>query len=993
MLKYIFPLCTFFGLTFDLVAQFTPVALYQEVSNAFGDSDVKVKPISENEYAVFSNKEFYYVSYDGNGYKAEKVEGSTYDHTDFEVYDIDQDGDKDIISFIHDYPLFAVMENIGGKIVRNSNLDRNYGKSHVLYAEDFDGDGIEDLMINHGIYKQDGTGNLERIIRYPLGNTYFYKQIDFFDYDRDGDKDVLLYQIHRLIILKNDGTDVFSSSINIQESINKTIFFKVVMTVDGEKLMYFDSSIKRLREVVFNENGGYQIKDHGSMPFMKYNFNPVSYDIDGDGNEELVVDLFDNQIYTFRYSEVDSIYTGVKQNIGYSGLTFDGNNPGELLSLNSGSFARYQYNGVNWSNSYQQQENFSIHSRSFNDIDGDGFTDVHSPAYIRFYKGDKEFSNVSPFSCPGLGGYFQDYDGDGLDDYVVPRKYYYPNLGNMEFGDSIIIEDLLPEFTIFFTNPILIQDLDGDGDEDILSYNSFGNPLMLHENTNNQSINEVGDTIANSEHVSGTLRYIKGIDMDGDDILDILMVAKSGAVWLKGLGGLSFSEPMNIYDSGIYSVNTVDVKDMDYDGLPDLLIGSSTITGGTVVGETVLIRGVKLSQVINLDQSGGQHFSYFIDIDSTGYLDVIYLNNKITSQLLYPDGTNNTEVIIDETSPGGKQILVNDLNSDGKQDFVYYYDGADDPIYYLNGLVSDDGEEEEGNCPVGGFSIHSVTQLEYYKEKFGDCKHIKGNLYIGSLTNEWTEISDDETFSNLERIDGTLEMRWNEFTDYYGFSKLSYVGGDFIVYGSRSDFRGMLSLDSIMGNIDMLTHKADYLNFPTLQVIGGEVSLRFGQFKDLSGLENVTLLENLKFQGNNLESFSGLNDDLEINGFVSVISENKLQNCFSIPICNHVEQEKVYQFISTPCLFDINLVCTTSLSEGQKRDLRVYPNPAYSMLFVEGGLYTKYSIINSLGQTVKNGIIFNQVIDVSQIQNGVYILKVYSETENQFVSKKIVIKK
>lgn len=58
--------------------------------------------------------------------------------------------------------------------------------------------------------------------------------------------------------------------------------------------------------------------------------------------------------------------------------------------------------------------------------------------------------------------------------------------------------------------------------------------------------------------------------------------------------------------------------------------------------------------------------------------------------------------------------------------------------------------------------------------------------------------------------------------------------------------------------------------------------------------------------------------------------------------------------------------------------LDVYPNPSQGILYVKSGLInSEYLIVNMMGQTVASGKIVsdNQQIDMSNLPNGVYLLK------------------
>ncbi len=87
-------------------------------------------------------------------------------------------------------------------------------------------------------------------------------------------------------------------------------------------------------------------------------------------------------------------------------------------------------------------------------------------------------------------------------------------------------------------------------------------------------------------------------------------------------------------------------------------------------------------------------------------------------------------------------------------------------------------------------------------------------------------------------------------------------------------------------------------------------------------------------------------------------------------------------------------VATTSINELKikNEELKIYPNPTNGILnIVSTGSATKIEIINILGKLVKEEELKleEQLIDISNLQNGIYLLKVYNK-DNLIGSTKIV---
>jgi len=86
------------------------------------------------------------------------------------------------------------------------------------------------------------------------------------------------------------------------------------------------------------------------------------------------------------------------------------------------------------------------------------------------------------------------------------------------------------------------------------------------------------------------------------------------------------------------------------------------------------------------------------------------------------------------------------------------------------------------------------------------------------------------------------------------------------------------------------------------------------------------------------------------------------------------------------CLADQLLKGTASIAELNKEKL-VYPNPTNDFIHFSASFLDKnvrVRIINSIGQEVfKDTSVDDSTIDVRKLPNGVYVLEIVSETQNE----------
>lgn len=69
----------------------------------------------------------------------------------------------------------------------------------------------------------------------------------------------------------------------------------------------------------------------------------------------------------------------------------------------------------------------------------------------------------------------------------------------------------------------------------------------------------------------------------------------------------------------------------------------------------------------------------------------------------------------------------------------------------------------------------------------------------------------------------------------------------------------------------------------------------------------------------------------------------------------------------------------TSVNRSLEQEVRVFPNPAKDLLYVEGTNKGSYSVINILGRQVQHGILGDDAVNVSSLPQGKYMLLIEDE--------------
>lgn len=293
-----------------------------------------------------------------------------------------------------------------------------------------------------------------------------------------------------------------------------------------------------------------------------------------------------------------------------------------------------------------------------------------------------------------LNSFFaSDIDGDGDLDLVGSAEFineisWWENLdglGNFGYAQNISTSSGYSEL-------IKGADLDGDGDTDILSKLIQDGELVWFKNLD--GVGNFGEKIVLGDP-NTTYNYIFPQDLDNDGDIDILLSSGSDGeiIWLENLNGLgNFSDEKVIWDATI-SITWLETADIDNDGDQDIvyyypaldqivwlenLDGQGNFDNENIIGENILTFDPII--ISDLDNDGDQDILYSV-----------FLNDKIV-WLKNEDGQGNfsEELIVNDNNDDKKGIAIIDYDGDGDQDILCALSQLDRIGYYENLDGSDD---------------------------------------------------------------------------------------------------------------------------------------------------------------------------------------------------------------------------------------------------------------------------------------------------------------
>lgn len=500
-----------------------------------------------------------------------------------------------------------------------------------LYATpsfgDVDYDGDLDLILGNSTgdlyyYENTETGYVLRTTESD-NPFYFFSAVSnsnptLMDADNDGDVDLVLgsrngdfdyFENTRLGYLERygvdnpfDGFDVGSDSAASLGDADNDGDADLVVGEDNGALYYFENTANGFVERTGSDNpfDGFDVGDDSIPSFG---------DVDGDGDDDLLVGEYQGALYYFENTETGyveqtgannpfaSIDVGLRSSPSFHDFDDDGD-VDLVVGSYSGSLDYYENTEegfVRVANSNNPFDGFSVvywSTPSLGDLDNDGDMDLvvgerdgaldyyekTANGYIRKRGFDNPFDgiDVGDRSAPHLA----DIDGDDDLDVVVGNQngdlYYFENTAS-GFVERTGSENPFDGFDVGDRSIPSFGDLDGDGDLDLVVGENDG-VLNYYENTLSGYVERIG-----SENPFDGLDFghrsqpsIADVDHDGD--LDIVVGESQGVIYYLektafGYAQRSGSEnPFN--DVHVWYESSPSFGDVNGDGYLELVLGT-----------------------------------------------------------------------------------------------------------------------------------------------------------------------------------------------------------------------------------------------------------------------------------------------------------------------------------------------------------------------------------------------------------------------------------
>lgn len=385
--------------------------------------------------------------------------------------------------------------------------------------------------------------------------------------------------------------------------------------------------------------------------------SPVLYDLDGDGDMEVVV-VSERTIYvydksgTLLWSEAAGIVSTALQNAPVVG-DLDGDGKGEVIT--------FGFLESNWNlNYYNYLYAFNSTNEKFHLTTGSNYN----------YNGWQYEMNAKPGSPA-----FIDLDNDGIDEIVVATA---GNAGGGDFktppalfafdDSSRLWYQTLPSPTIR-TTASAVGDVNNDGSPDVIVILDGSDDVIAYS-VDGSGATELWRTgITTSSYTTRTAAIG---DVYGDVNNEVIVAADNGVFVLKGTDGSVIwnrvTDPIN-YSSPV-------IGDIDNDGSNEIVVGS-------VTGNVYALNGNNGADMSNFPVSTGRDIwstPALVDLDGDGKKEIIVGCWDGNVYAWHSDGTMVNGFPIVGTSVITSSPVVADIDNDGNFELAI---GADDYKVYV----------------------------------------------------------------------------------------------------------------------------------------------------------------------------------------------------------------------------------------------------------------------------------------------------------------------
>ncbi|MDE0920398.1 MAG: FG-GAP-like repeat-containing protein [Arenicellales bacterium] len=669
------------------------------VADMDGDGDLDIVSASKNDDTI--------AWYENDGeadpsWSAANIATSADGAKDVYIADMDSDGDLDIVSASSTDDTIAWYENDGAvnPSWTAANIATSADGAWAVHVADMDADGDLDIVSASQYddtiawYENDGEADPSWSAANIATSADSAKDVHVADMDADGDLDIVSasHNDDTIAWYENDGaSDPTWTAVNIATSANGAYAVHIAdMDMDGD--LDIVSASKQDDTIAWYENDGAADPSWTAADIAISADSALDIyvaDMDGDGDLDIVsASSNDDTIAWYESNAADknldtNALAGTDYTASSGTLTFDAGDTTATFTvpvLADSAPENDEIVTMTLSSASNATLSDAIGTLTITDDDSISFT----------------AANIDTSSANGAKGvYLADMDSDGDLDIVAASSVddtisWFENDGasNPNFTAANIAT------TANGAADVVVRDMDGDGDLDIVSASSADNTIAWYENDGAANPSWSAANIATS---AGGAYSVDVADMDGDGDLDIVSASDTDntIAWYENDGAADPSWSATDIATSAEGARGVSVADMDGDGDIDIVSASrddDTIAwyendgaanpSWTAADIATSADGALSAKVADMDGDGD------MDIISASYLDdtIAWYENDGEADPTW------TAANIATSADGASDLEAMDMDGDGDMDIVsasrtddtiawYENDGAANPSW------------------------------------------------------------------------------------------------------------------------------------------------------------------------------------------------------------------------------------------------------------------------------------------------------------------------